>query len=118
MLSEEIFTPGIWVSIQHPIPIDRRLIYEYPVGSMNYQDRSETVLKMTPVIEKMHKKYHRHTIVHCGAYGIAQMIYDHLAPAVQKETVLQDRNDREGSKLRWLTLPSSLFLSVEFVGRS
>ena len=103
------------VSIQHPIPLDRRLIYEYPVGLMNYEKRSETVLKMAPVIENLHNKYHRHTIVHCGAYGIAKMIYDHLSPSVQKETILQDRNDREGSKLRWMNKPNSLFLSVEFV---
>ena len=103
------------VSIQHPIPLDRRLIYEYPVGFMNYDKRSETVLKMAPVIEKLHNKYHRHTIVHCGAYGIARLIYDHLSSSVQKETILQDRNDREGSKLRWMDKPNSLFLSVEFV---
>jgi hypothetical protein len=52
------------VSIQHPIPLDRRLIYEYPVVFMNYDKRSETVLKMAPVIGKLHNKYHRHTIVH------------------------------------------------------
>jgi len=82
---------------------------------MNYDKRSETVLQMAPVIEKLHNKYHRHTIVHCGAYGIAKMIYDHLSQSVQKETILQDRNNREGSKLRWMAKPNSLFLSVEFV---
>lgn len=100
------------VKIDHPIPVDRRLVYYAPQGLMNYQERATTAPAMAEAIEKLHAKYHKHTIVHCGAYNIAKMLYENLSSV--KNVFLQDQQDRELSRINWMNAKEGIFLSVAF----
>jgi Rad3-related DNA helicase len=104
------------VKIAHPINVSRRTCYEYPVGSMNYQERKATIPKMASVLDKLHHKYNKHTIVHCGAYAIAAGLYDNLGRSLRNETILQDDpKNRAGALKEWMDLDRGMFLSIEFV---
>jgi Rad3-related DNA helicase len=81
------------VQIQHPIALDRRIIYTYPVGRMNRDDRELTAPKMAAAIEKLHAKRHKKTMVHCGAYSIAKLLYDNLSPGAKEIAILQKRKE-------------------------
>jgi Rad3-related DNA helicase len=102
------------VQVQHPISLERRICYYWPIGSMNFKERAETAPKIAAVIEWLHKTRQKKTMVHCGAYNVAKLIYDNLSPEASKITILQDRKDRENSKVRFLTADQAIFLSVEF----
>ena len=78
------------VQIQHPIPLKQRLIHYYPVGLMNYAERNITAPKISNAIETLHNKYHKKTMVHCGSYVVAKMLYNHLSLEMQKITILQE----------------------------
>jgi len=105
------------VRVQHPIPLDRRTIYYCPVGSMNYKDREITAPKIAYAIEKLHAKYHKKTMVHCGAYTIAKMLYDRLSNAAKDITILQTNPDeRELYKNMFMgSEGEQIFLSIRFV---
>lgn len=100
------------VKIDHPIPIDRRMVYYAPQGLMNYQERATTAPKMAEAIERLHAKHQKHTIVHCGAYNIARLIYDCLSDT--KNVFLQDQKDREKARIDWMGAKDGIFLSVAF----
>lgn len=102
------------VIIQHPIPVERRICYYWPVGSMNYKERSTTAPKMAKAISDLHAKFQKKTMVHCGAYVIAQMLYRCMPPAIQRKTILQEQADREDAKERFLRAQEAIFLSVNF----
>ncbi len=102
------------VVIQHPIPVERRTCYYWPIGSMNFKERQATAPKMAEAIAKLHQGHGRKTMVHCGAYVIARMLYDRMPPVVQRKCILQDQQDREGSKNRFLNAREAIFLSVNF----
>lgn len=102
------------VVIQHPIPISQRKVYAWPVGSMSYKDRAATIPKMARMISRLHEKFRRKTIVHCGAYTIAEGLYDELPRETQAVAILQDRMDRERGKNRFLRASEAVFLSVEY----
>ncbi len=101
------------VVIQHPIPVERRLCYYLPVGSMNYKERFDTAPKMAQKIHEIHSVFGKKTMVHCGAYVVAQMLYDKMQ---NKEIcILQDQQDREGSKNKFLNADGeAIFLSVNY----
>lgn len=104
------------VRIQHPIPLSQRLVYYYPVGSMNYKERGFTAPKIAAAIETLHNKYHKKTMVHCGAYGIARLIFDNLSSKMREITILQDQQDRELNKNMFLQKEvECVFLSIKFV---
>jgi len=100
------------VKIDHPIPIDRRMVYYAPQGLMNYQERASTAPKMAEAIEWLHGTYQKHTIVHCGAYNIAHLIYDCLSS--HDKVFLQDQRDREKARVDWMGADEGIFLSVAF----
>ena len=110
--TELITTEFSKVKIDHPIPLDRRMVYYAPQGLMNYHERETTAPAISVAIEKLHAKYRRHTIVHCGSYKIAKMIYDNLSTI--DNVFLQDRNDRELVRIKWMSADSGIFLSVAF----
>lgn len=101
------------VIIQHPIPVERRLCYYMPVGSMNYKERFDTAPKMAQKIHELHAVFGKKTMVHCGAYVVAQMLYDKMPN--KSICILQDQQDREGSKNKFLNADGeAIFLSVNF----
>lgn len=101
------------VVIQHPIPVERRICYYDPVGSMNFKERQTTAPKMAQRINELHERFGKKTMVHCGAYVVAQMIYDSMPN--KDICILQDQSDREGSKNKFLTTEGqAIFLSVNF----
>jgi Rad3-related DNA helicase len=104
------------VLIQHPIPLSQRLIYYAPVGSMNYNDRNTTAPKLAAAIEILHAKYHKKTMVHCGAYGIAKLIYGYLSETAQAITILQeDPEERELYKSMFEGCEDEqIFFSIKF----
>ena len=102
------------VIIQHPIPVERRICYYWPIGSMNFKERQTTAPKMAEAIADLHKKHGKKTMVHCGAHVIARMLYERMPPAAQKQCILQDQADREGSKNKFLKAKQAIFLSVNF----
>ena len=102
------------INIQHPIPIASRLIHYIPIGSMAYKERQATAPKMAAMIEKLHAKSHKKTMVHCGAYNIARMLYDNMTREGRKIAILQDQKDREASKTRFLSCSEGIFLSVAY----
>jgi Rad3-related DNA helicase len=103
------------IDVQHPIPVSQRMVYYNPVGSMNYKERQQTAPAMSGMIEKLHAKYHKKTMVHCGAYNVANMLYSNLSREGKDIAILQDQKDREGSKNKFLSATEAIFLSVEFV---
>ena len=101
------------VVIQHPIPVEHRICYYDPVGSMNFKERQTTAPKMAQRINELHERFGKKTMVHCGAYVVAQMIYDSMPN--KDICILQDQSDREGSKNKFLTTEGqAIFLSVNF----
>lgn len=103
------------VVIQHPIPVERRVCYYTPVGSMNYKERTTTAPIVAEKIAALHGKFNKKTMVHCGAYVVAQMLYNNMPATVKNICVLQDQTDREGSKNKFLTAKGqAIFLSVNF----
>ncbi len=103
------------IDVQHPIPIERRLVHYMPIGSMAFKERQQTAPRMAATIEKLHAKYHKKTMVHCGAYNVARMLYENMSQPGRRITVLQDQKEREASKNQFLSAKESIFLSVEFV---
>lgn len=102
------------VIIQHPIPVERRLCYYWPVGSMAFKERQATAPKMAQAIADLHARFGKKTMVHCGAYVIARMLHDAMQPKARKFCILQRQDDREGSKDEFLRAKQAIFLSVNF----
>lgn len=102
------------VVIQHPIPVERRLCYYWPIGSMNFKERQATAPKMAQAIADLHARFGKKTMVHCGAYVIARMLHDAMQPKARKLCILQRQDDREGSKDEFLGAKQAIFLSVNF----
>ena len=102
------------VIIQHPIPVERRLCYYWPVGSMAFKERQATAPKMAQAIADLHARFGKKTMVHCGAYVIARMLHDAMQPKARKFCILQRQDDREGSKDEFLGAKQAIFLSVNF----
>ncbi len=105
------YTP---VVIQHPIPVERRICYYWPIGSMNFKERQATAPKMAEAIAKLHARHGKKTMVHCGAYVIAQMLYERMPATAKRWCILQEKADREGSKNQFLQASQAVFLSVNF----
>lgn len=103
------------VIIQHPIEVSRRLCYYWPIGEMNFKERDKTAPAMAAAIVELHKKYKKKTMVHCGSYIIANMLFDQIPPKDRKKVILQDRDAREDSKKAFLEAKGqAIFLSVAF----
>jgi hypothetical protein len=103
------------VVIQHPIPLERRICYYWPIGSMNYKERQQTAPKMAEAIAKLHQdRGKKKTMVHCGAYVIAKMLFEKMPATAKRKTILQEQDDREGSKNKFLQANEAIFLSVNF----
>jgi len=102
------------VRIQHPIPVENRLCIYEPIGSMSYQERNKTAPKIASRIAELHNAHHKKTMVHCGSYVVASMIYDSMPASVKAITILQEQKDREGSKNKFLKASEAIFLSVNF----
>ncbi len=114
----EIFdTPFYRVKVQHPIEVDRRICYYKPVGSMAYKERAATAPIMAKEIERLHSIHHKKTMVHCGSYCIANMLYDNLSRNAKRITILQNQgqHEREDAKTKFLSAKGEkIFLSVYF----
>jgi hypothetical protein len=103
------------VVIQHPIPVEKRLCYYWPIGSMNFKERQQTAPKMAATIAQLHEKRHKKTMVHCGAYVIARMLYEAMPqPGAKRLCILQDQSEREKCKQEFLDAKEAIFLSVNF----
>jgi len=102
------------IIIQHPIEVERRLCYYWPIGSMNFKERQATAPRMAQAIADLHARFGKKTMVHCGAYVIARMLHDAMQPKARKLCILQRQDDREGSKDEFLRAKQAIFLSVNF----
>lgn len=102
------------IIIQHPIQVERRLCYYWPIGSMNFKERQATAPRMAQAIADLHARFGKKTMVHCGAYVIARMLYERMPAKAQKLCILQEQADREGSKEEFLGAKQAIFLSVNF----
>lgn len=103
------------VVIQHPIPVERRLCYYWPVGSMAFKERQATAPRMAQVIADLHQRFGKKTMVHCGAYVIARMLYENMPAKARKLCILQRQDDREGCKEEFLNAKKEkILLSVNF----
>jgi Rad3-related DNA helicase len=109
-------TPFERVTIAHPIEVSRRRCYYTPVGSMAYKHRAATAPAMAKEIERLHKMYgSKKTMVHCGAYNIAELLYKNMSRDGKKVTICQNRTTRERDKARFLKASGPrIFLSVKF----
>jgi Rad3-related DNA helicase len=109
-------TPFATVTIAHPIEISRRRCYYTPVGSMNYKQRGSTAPAMANEIEMLHEKYgNKKTMVHCGAYNIAELLYKNMSRDAKRITICQNQQSREIDKSKFLDAkPPRIFLSVKF----
>ena len=109
--TELVTTKHTSVKVGHPIPVKNRLIYYDPVGSMNYQNRDKVAPLIASRIQQLHDTYCKHTIVHCGSYYIANLIYQNLPG---DHVVCQEPDWREGSLEKWQKMSEGIFLSVRF----
>jgi Rad3-related DNA helicase len=103
------------VDISHPIPKEKRQIFYTPIGSMKYSradknNRYNTAPKMAAEIDRLHAKFGKSTMVHCGSYQIAEM----LAKSMKSKFVLQNPDDRNKSCEEFLESENKVFLSVMF----
>jgi len=101
------------IKIDHPIPVERRLIHYEPVGSMNMANRETTAKVMAQKIKELHDVYSRKTIVHCGSYAVAQLIDAKLC-GIHHNIVLQEQGYREKALVNWQNSDDSIFLSVHY----
>ena len=102
------------VVIQHPIPVERRICHYWPVGSMAFKERQATAPRMAQAIADLHERFKKKTMVHCGAYVIARMLYENMPAKTRKLCILQRQDDREGCKEEFLGAKQAIFLSVNF----
>ena len=99
------------VRAPHPVDVDRRRVYYFPVGKMNFQEREKTIDLMAPKIVELHRKYNRSTLVHCHSYPIADM----LGRAVYDEGVRclwVEKKGREESIQKWKDADDCALMSV------
>ncbi|MCK9568435.1 hypothetical protein M0R72_05805 [Candidatus Pacearchaeota archaeon] len=123
------------VSIPHPTDVNHRLVYYDPIApgtqatmKMTYQDREKWAPYMALKIAQYHTKYAqgKHTLVHCGTYGVANLIYDgfethafHRHPLVPVElfdnVILQESGalGRERTMNAWRAGSNTILLAVE-----
>jgi len=100
------------IRVQHPITVDRRRVIYVPVGKMNMREREKNAGAVAKAISKLHEKK---TIVHCGSYVIADLIYKNMPRNLIKQTILQTRTTREEAKNKFLRAKGpKIFLSVNF----
>jgi Rad3-related DNA helicase len=69
---------------------------------------------MAQTIANLHLIKGHKTMVHCGAYSIAQMLYERMPSEIKDLCILQDQKDREGCKTQFLDAREAIFLSVNF----
>lgn len=112
----------------HPIPVERRPMVFRPVGSMSYASREETAKKMAPVILELHKDFESNTMVHCGSYIIAKMLYTSIMENLNcqneekfrlynksvEDVILQTNKNRNQCKKEFENGAKKIWLSVEF----
>ena len=109
--TELVTTKHATVKVNHPIEANRRYIYYDPVGPMNYQNRERLTPSIASRIQQLHDTYCKHTIVHCGSYYIANLIYQNLPG---DHVICQEPDWREESLEKWQKMPEGIFLSVRF----
>lgn len=101
------------VKVEHPIPVDRRLIYYEPVGSMNLASREVTARPMAQRIAELHKTFSKHTLVHCGSYLVARLLDEHLCN-LHNNVICQEQGYREKALTDWQKSDDCIFLSVNY----
>ena len=99
------------VNVKHPINKERRLIYYDPVGSMNYQNRDRLASLMASRIQQLHDTFCKKTLVHCGSYYVAKLIYEFLKADY---VICQEPDWREESLRDWQKSSEGIFLSVRY----
>jgi Rad3-related DNA helicase len=112
-----LIAPSGYVDIKvlHPIPVERRLIYYNGLlGSAKASERAVTARRASEEIFKLHTTHLKHTIVHCGTYQYAKMLYDKLDPWLPEKVILQEEGNRNESLTSWFKTPQSIFLSIKF----
>jgi Rad3-related DNA helicase len=116
--SSELVVPNkirhCYINMPHPIDVSQRLVYYHKnVGSGKAASRKISAPNAAYKIMELHNKYNKHTIVHCGTYEYAQLIYNELTD-LHPNVVLQKEGHREECLSMWQSIPDSIFLSVKF----
>jgi Rad3-related DNA helicase len=111
--TELITSKSAEVKVNHPIPVDRRLVYYEPVGSMNLANREVTARPMARRIAELHNLYNQHTLVHCGSYLVARLLDEHLCN-LHNNVIVQEQGYREEALTDWQKSDDVIFLSVNY----
>jgi len=102
------------VSVPSTFPKERRpVITDEMVGKMTQAERDGTIPDMAETIADIAEAHSgERGFVHCNSYNIAQRLYDQMPAKVRQRTMIQDRDNREGSLEDWLASDNQVFLSV------
>jgi len=83
------------------------------VGKMTRDERRATMPKMADKIEELANHHQgERGFVHCNSYNIMEDLYEYLPKSIQRRTMKQDPDDREGSLEKWFRSNKQIFLSV------
>jgi Rad3-related DNA helicase len=99
------------IEAPHPVDIERRRVYYYPVGKMTYQERTKTIDFMAEKIAALHKRYNRNTLVHCHSFAIAELL-GHAVYDYDVRCGWVEKGQREDNIARWMDSDNVCLMSV------
>lgn len=102
------------IEVESTFPVENRpVITREMVGKMTKSERDETIPKLAEKLADI-ADFHKgeNGFVHCNSYDIMERIYEHLPYDVQRRTMMQDPDDRNGSLEEWFRSSHQIFLSV------
>jgi len=101
------------INVPSTFPKERRPVITDYVGKMTRDKRRETIPKMVDKIEEIANHHKGESgFVHCNSYNIMEALYERLPKSIQRRTMTQDKDDRQGSLEKWFRSNKQIFLSV------
>ena len=101
------------IDVPSTFPKERRPVITDYVGKMTRDERRATMPKMADKIEELANHHQgERGFVHCNSYNIMEDLYEYLPKSIQRRTMKQDPDDREGSLEKWFRSNKQIFLSV------
>jgi len=108
----QILAPNaVQIKVQHPIPIERRLVKFVPVGKMSAASRQITIDTMAPYIAELHARFNRNTLVHCHSYRVAEELGNAVGDEGAKIAWMSPKSRSENIE-QWKNSDGSIFMSV------
>ena len=101
------------IDVPFTFPKERRPVITDYVGKMTRDERRSTMPKMADKIEEIANHHMgENGFVHCNSYNVMNDLYELLPKSIQRRTMKQDPDDREGSLEKWFRSNKQIFLSV------